>query len=66
MYNDLILKAKKLRQDTFNTFIEQGEAHIGGAFSMIEMILALYEKVLKEDERQKFEKRDSIAMYWGR
>jgi transketolase len=51
MYNDLILKAKKLRQDTFNTFIEHGEAHIGGAFSMIEMILALYEKVLKEEDK---------------
>ena len=51
MFNDLILKAKKLRQDTFNTFIEQGEAHIGGAFSMIEMILALYEKVLKEEDK---------------
>ena len=51
MYNDLILKAKKLRQDTFNTFIEQGEAHVGGAFSMIEMILALYEKVLKEEDK---------------
>ena len=35
MYKDLIEKAKKLRQDTFNTFVEQGEAHVGGAFSMI-------------------------------
>ena len=51
MYNDLIFKAKKLRQETFNTFIEQGEAHAGGAFSMIEMILSLYEKVLKEEDK---------------
>jgi len=51
MYNDLILKAKKLRQDTFNTFIEHGEAHVGGAFSIIEIILALYEKVLKEEDK---------------
>ena len=50
MYENLIEKAKKLRQDTFNTFVEHGEAHIGGAFSMIEMILVLYEKVLKEEE----------------
>ena len=51
MYKELIEKAKKLRQDTFNTFVEQGEAHIGGAFSMIEMLLALYEKVLQEEDK---------------
>ena len=51
MYNDLIEKAKKLRQDTFNTFVEQGEAHIGGAFSMIEMVILLYEKVLKKEDK---------------
>ena len=51
MYEDLILKAKKLRQDTFNTFVEQGEAHIGGAFSMIEMVILLYEKVLKKEDK---------------
>ena len=51
MYEDLIAKAKKLRQDTFNTFVEHGEAHIGGAFSIIEMLLALYEKVLQEEDK---------------
>ena len=51
MYEYLIEKAKKLRQDTFNTFVEHGEAHIGGAFSMIEMLLALYEKVLQEEDK---------------
>ena len=50
-YKDLIEKAKKLRQDTFNTFIEQGEAHVGGAFSIIEMIILLYEKVLKKEDK---------------
>ncbi|HCX20578.1 MAG TPA: hypothetical protein DHN29_01615 [Cytophagales bacterium] len=50
-YEDLIEKAKKLRQDTFNAFVRQGEAHIGGSFSMIEMLLALYEQVLKEEDR---------------
>ena len=38
MYKDLILMAKKLRQDTFNAFIEHGEAHLGGSFSIIEML----------------------------
>ena len=50
-YNHLVLKAKKLRQDTFNAFVEHGEAHLGGSFSMIEMLIALYEVVLKEDDK---------------
>ena len=40
-YEDLVEKAKKLRRDTFNAFVEHGEAHLGGSFSMIEMLLAL-------------------------
>ncbi len=51
MYNHLIVKAKKLRQDTFNAFVEHGEAHLGGSFSMIEMLIALYEVVLKQDDK---------------
>ena len=50
-YNDLVEKAKKLRRDTFNAFVEHGEAHLGGSFSIIEMLIALYEKVLKEDDK---------------
>ena len=49
--NDLIEKAKKLRRDTFNAFVEHGEAHLGGSFSIIEMLISLYEKVLKEDDK---------------
>jgi len=51
MYDDLIQKAIKLRQDTFNAFIEQGEAHLGGSFSMIETLITLYEKILEEDDK---------------
>jgi len=51
MYNELILKAKKLRQDTFNAFVEHGEAHLGGSFSIIEMLIALYEVILKQDDK---------------
>ena len=51
MYEELIIKARKLRQDTFNAFVEQGEAHLGGSFSMIEMLLALCEGVLKEEDK---------------
>jgi len=51
MQKDLIDKAKNLRRDTFKVFIEHGEAHIGGAFSMIEMLITLYDKVLKEEDK---------------
>ena len=50
-YLSLIEKAKKLRQDTFTAFIEHGEAHLGGSFSIIELLLALYEEVLQEDDK---------------
>ena len=43
--------ANKLRQDTFNAFIEKGEAHLGGSFSMIEMLLALYEAIMKKNDK---------------
>ena len=32
IFEGLVEKAKKLRQDTFNAFVEHGEAHLGGAF----------------------------------
>jgi len=51
MHNDLRLMSKKLRQDTFNAFVEHGEAHLGGSFSMIEMLIALYEIILKQDDK---------------
>ena len=50
-YKKLIYKAKKLRQDTFLTFIKKGEAHLGGSFSMIETLLTLYEIVMKKNDK---------------
>ena len=50
-YNELERKAKKLRQDTFLAFIEKGEAHLGGSFSMIETIISLYEVILKKNDK---------------
>ena len=43
-------KALDLRQKTFLKFIEIGEAHLGGSFSMIEIIISLYEKLLKKND----------------
>ena len=51
MYDGLISKAQELRQKTFHAFVERGEAHLGGSFSIIEMLLALYEKVLHQEDK---------------
>ena len=50
-YKKLTNKAKKLRQDTFLAFIKKGEAHLGGSFSMIEALLALYEVIMKKNDK---------------
>ena len=50
-HEHLIDKALKLRQDTFKAFIEHGEAHLGGSFSMIEILLALFEEVLESNDK---------------
>jgi len=50
-YKKLTNKAKKLRQDTFLAFIKKGEAHLGGSFSMIEILLTLYEVIMKKDDK---------------
>ena len=49
--NSLKKKAKNLRIKTFIEFIKKGEAHLGGSFSMIEILLTLYEKVLKKNDK---------------
>ena len=51
MYDDLVIKAQELRQQTFEAFVEHGEAHLGGSFSIIEMLLALYEGVLENEDK---------------
>ena len=51
MYENLISKAHELRQQTFHAFVEHGEAHLGGSFSMIEMLLALYESVIQAEDK---------------
>lgn len=50
-YKTYIEKAKKLRQKTFLTFIEKGEAHLGGSFSMIETLIALYDIIMRKEDK---------------
>ncbi len=51
LFKNLEKKALKLRQDTFKAFIKKGEAHLGGSFSMIEILIALYEKIMKKKDK---------------
>ena len=44
-------KAKDLRIKTFNAFIEKGEAHLGGSFSMIETLLTIYEIIMSKNDK---------------
>ena len=44
-------KASELRMKTFNAFIEKGEAHLGGSFSMIELLLVIYELIIKNKDK---------------
>lgn len=44
-------QALKLRQKTFKEFIKKGEAHLGGSFSMIEILLTLYSVVMKKNDK---------------
>ena len=49
--NILINKAKNLRKETFEAFVKKGEAHLGGSFSMIEVLIFLFEKILKKKDK---------------
>tara|TARA_B100000900_G_C20587058_1_gene720027 strand:- start:1923 stop:2678 length:756 start_codon:yes stop_codon:yes gene_type:complete len=50
-FENLKKKALHLRQKTFLEFILKGEAHLGGSFSMIEILVYLFEKVLKKKDK---------------
>ena len=50
-FNLLKKKAQLLRIDTFEQFIKKGEAHLGGSFSIIEILIFLYEVCLKKNDK---------------
>tara|TARA_B100001250_G_scaffold351111_1_gene323114 strand:- start:24 stop:776 length:753 start_codon:yes stop_codon:yes gene_type:complete len=50
-YKNLVNKASDLRKSTFLAFIKKGEAHLGGSFSMIEILLALFEVIIKKKDK---------------
>ena len=49
--NKLEKKCLKLRKDTFNQFLQKKEAHLGGSFSMIEILIYLDEVKLKKKDK---------------
>ena len=44
-------KALELRLQTFNAFIKKGEAHLGGSFSIIEILITLFEVIMKKKDK---------------
>jgi transketolase len=50
-YLHLERMALELRKKTFLAFASHGEAHLGGSFSIIEILIALYEEVLKPEDK---------------
>ncbi len=48
---DLEQRAKKLRKEVLELSLEKGEAHLGGSFSIIEILISLYDKVLTEEDK---------------
>ena len=50
-FEKLKIKSDNLRRNTFNAFIETGEAHLGGSFSMIESLVTIYELFLKNNDK---------------
>jgi transketolase len=50
-YSKLVKKSKQLRQKTFQKFIEKEEAHLGGSFSMIEALIAIFEILKKKKDK---------------
>lgn len=44
-------KAKELRRDTFNLAVKHRDSHIASAFSTIEILIGLYEEILKPQDK---------------
>lgn len=48
---ELTERGKELRKKVLDLALETGEAHIGGAFSEIEILLALFDSILKPEDK---------------
>jgi len=62
---DLIERSYKARENVLE-MMKKGEGHIGGAFSALDIITVLYNKILKHDpKRPKWEDRDRFILSAG-
>ena len=50
-FENLKKKALELRRKTFKAFIQKGEAHLGGSFSIIEILITLFEIVMSKNDK---------------
>ena len=51
MFKDLKKRALELRRSTFEAFVEKGEAHLGGSFSIIETLIALFDRTMDKNDK---------------
>jgi transketolase len=51
VFEQLEEKAKKLRLEVLELTMDKKEAHLGGSFSEIEILISLYDKILKEEDK---------------
>ena len=49
--NCLEEKAKNLRREVLDLSLETGETHLGGCFSEIELLISLYDRILKKEDK---------------
>ncbi len=49
--NKLTTKAQELRRKVLDLSIEHNEAHLGGSFSEIEILISLYNRILKKEDK---------------
>ncbi|MHB1254472.1 MAG: transketolase, partial [Candidatus Humimicrobiaceae bacterium] len=62
---ELTKKAYECRENILK-MMRYGEAHIGGAFSALDIITVLYNKILKHDPKNpKWEDRDRFVLSAG-
>ena len=50
-FDRLERQAKELRINTFKAFVRKKEAHLGGSFSIIEILICLYEVIMKKRDK---------------
>ena len=64
LIDDLKNRSKEIRIDTLKRVYETGKGHIGGTFSCIDILVALYYNIMSIED-PKSEKRDRLVIGKG-